>query len=118
MVLGLVTVATSMSLGLVVVVSLGPLNVLIVIGGFLKMSLMDRITPTRVVIRIAVPRMDLGVIPLTLKFDGNTATCRDVLQEVTLFKNTALHEIKKWFVGNWENHVGACPRHPAQEVIW
>jgi len=81
MVLGLVTVATSMSLGLVVVVSLGLLNVLIVIGGFLKMSLMDRMTPTRVVTRIAVPRMDLGVTPLTLKFDGNTAMCLDVLQE-------------------------------------
>ena len=86
MVLGLVTVAASMSLGLVVVVSLGPLNVLIVIGGFLKMSLMDRISPTRVVTRITVPRMDLGVTPRTLKFDGNTATCRDVLQEVYLFK--------------------------------
>ena len=94
MVLGLVTVATSMALGLVAVASLGPLNVLIVIGGFLEISLMDRIGPTRVVTLIAVPRMDLGVTPLTLKFDGNTATCRDVLQEVNFCKVTALHEIK------------------------
>ena len=109
MVLGLVTMTTSMSLGLVVVFSLGPHNVLIVIGGFLKMSLMDRISPTRVVTRITVPRMDLGVTPLTLKFNGNIATCRDVLQEVNMFKNTAQHDIK--------NHVVAFPRHPAQEVI-
>ena len=32
-----------------------------------------------------VPRMDLGVIPLTLKFDGNIATYPDVLQEVLVF---------------------------------
>jgi len=109
MVLGLVTVATSVSPVLVVVVNLGPLNVLIVIGGFLKMSLMDRMTPTRVVTRIAVPRMDPGVIPLTLKFDGNTATCRDVLQEVTQHCMTCV--IKRWFVRNWENHS----RHPAKK---
>ena len=46
------------------------------------MLLMDKMSPTCVVIRMAVPRMDLGVIPLTLKFDGNTVMYLDVLQEV------------------------------------
>ena len=46
------------------------------------MPQMDRKTSTCVVIQIAVPRMDLGVIPLTLTFDGNIATCQNVLQEV------------------------------------
>ena len=32
-----------------------------------------------------VPRMDLGAIPLTLRFDGSTATYPAALQEV-LFK--------------------------------
>ena len=104
MALGLVTVATSTSPGLVVVVSLGPLNVLIVIGGFLKMSLMDRKTPTPVVIRIAVPRMDLGAIPLTQMCDGNTVTCRDVLHEVNLFKCTLHDVLIKKLVRLWENH--------------
>ncbi|XP_020619347.1 angiopoietin-1 receptor-like isoform X3 [Orbicella faveolata] len=47
------------------------------------MSQIDRIimTSTCVVIQIAVPRMALGVIPLTLKFDGNIAMCLNVLQE-------------------------------------
>lgn len=92
MVLELVTVATSMSPGPVVVVRRGDCSVLIVIGEFHKMSQMDRMTPTRVVIQMAVPRMDLGVLPLTLKFDGNIATCRDVLYEVNLFKY-ALHDV-------------------------
>ena len=82
MVSGLVTVATSTSPGPVSLVRRGDHSVLIVIGGFLKMLLKARMTATRVVIRIAVPRMDLGVIPLTLKCDGNTVTCRDALQEV------------------------------------
>jgi len=38
-------------------------------------------TPTCVVILIVVPQMDLGVIPLILLLDGNTATCLVVLQE-------------------------------------
>ena len=46
------------------------------------MLLMVRMITTCVVIRMAVPRMDLGVIQLTLKSDGNTATYLDVLQEV------------------------------------
>ena len=79
---GLVTVAMLMSPGLALHVSRGRHNVLIVTGGFLKMPLMDRMTSTCVVTRIAVVRMDLGVTPLILKFDGNTATCPDVLQEV------------------------------------
>ena len=61
---------------------LGPLNVLIVIGDFLKMLSMVRMTLTCVVTRMLVPRMDLGATLLTLKFDGNTATYPDVLQEV------------------------------------
>ena len=44
--------------------------------------LMVRMTPTCVVTRIAVPRMDLGAIPLTLKFDGSTATYPAALQKV------------------------------------
>ena len=87
MVLGLVTVATSTSPCQVVVVNLGPLNVLIVTGEFLKMSLMDKMTSTCVVIQIAVPQMDLGVIPLTLMCDGNTATC----QNAVLGANFTLH---------------------------
>jgi len=82
MVSGLVIVATSTSPSPVSLVRRGDHSVLIVIGGFLKMSLMDRMTPTRVVIQIAVPRMGLGVTPLTQTCDGNIATCRDVLQEV------------------------------------
>ena len=82
MVSGLVTVATSTSPGPVSLVRRGDPSVLIVIGGLLQMSLMDRMTLTRVVIQIAVPRMDLGVIPLTQMCDGNIATCRNVLQEV------------------------------------
>ena len=46
---------------------------------------MVRMTRTCVVTRMLVPRMDLGVIPLTLKFDGNIATYPDVLQEVLVF---------------------------------
>ena len=95
MVLELVTVATSMSPGLVVVVRRGYHTVPIVIGEFLKMSQMDRMTPTHVVIQIAVPRMGLGVIPLTLKSDGNIATCHDVLHEVNLFKYTLLDVFNK-----------------------
>ena len=82
MVSGLVTVATSTSPGPVSLVRHGHHSVLIVIGGNLQMSLMDRMTLTRVVIQIAVPRMDLGVIPLTLTLDGNIATCQNALQEV------------------------------------
>jgi len=83
MVLELVTVATSVSPDPALLARLGNHSVLIVIGGFLKMSKMDKMTPTtRVVIRIAVPRMDLGVIPLIQMCDGNIATCRDALQEV------------------------------------
>ena len=44
--------------------------------------LMVRMTPTCVVTRMPVPRMDLGAIPLTLKFDGSTATYPAALQEV------------------------------------
>ena len=73
-----------MSLGLVVHVSRGNLSVLIVTGGFLKMSLIPKMTRTRVVTRTAVPRMDHGVIPLTQMFDGNTATYLDVPLEVNL----------------------------------
>ena len=51
------------------------------------MLLMVRMNLTCVAIQIAVPRMDLGVIPLTLRFDGNIATCLDVLQEVNLNDN-------------------------------
>ena len=79
---GLVTVATSTSPGPVSLVRRGDHSVLIVIGGFLKMSLMNRMTPTLVVIQIAVPRVDLGAIPLTKMCDGNIVTCRNVLQEV------------------------------------
>ena len=82
MVSGLVTVATSTSPGPVSLVRRGDHNVLIVIGGSLQMSLMDRMTQTRAVIQIAVPRMDLGAIPQTQMFDGNIVTCRNVLQEV------------------------------------
>ena len=82
MVSGLVTMVTSTSPSPVSLVRRGGHSVLIVTGGFLMMSLMNRMTPTRVVIQIAVHRMDLGVIPLTLKCDGNTVTCPDVLQEV------------------------------------
>ena len=82
MVSGLVTVATSTSPGPASLVRRGDPSVLIVIGGLLQMSLMDRMTLTRVVIQIAVPRMDLGVIPLTQMCDGNIVTCRNVLQEV------------------------------------
>ena len=66
-------------------VSLGPLNVLIVIGDFLKMLSMVRMTLTCVVTRMLVPRMDLGATLLILKFDGNTATYPDVLQEVFMY---------------------------------
>lgn len=82
MVSELVTVATSVSPGPALLARLGNHSVLIVIGGFLKMSKMDKMTPTRVAIRIAVPRMDLGVIPLIQMCDGNIATCCDALQEV------------------------------------
>ena len=80
MVSGLVTVATSTSPGPASLVRRGDPSVLIVIGGLLQMSLLDRMTPTRVVIQIAVPRMDLGVIPLTQMCDGNIVTSRNVLQ--------------------------------------
>ena len=46
------------------------------------MLLMVRMTPTCVVTQMLVPRMDLGAIPLTLRFDGNTATYPAALQEV------------------------------------
>jgi len=46
------------------------------------MLLMVRMTPTCVVTQMPVPRMDLGAIPLTLKFDGSTATYLAALQEV------------------------------------
>ena len=82
----LVTVATSTSLGLVVLVRRGLHNVLIAIGGFHKMSLIGRMTSTCVVTRIAVPRMDFGALPLTPKYDGNTATCLDANQEVKLIE--------------------------------
>ena len=62
-------------------VSDGFLNALTVICGFLKM-LTVRMTPTCVVTRMPVPRMDLGAIPLTLRFDGSTATYPAALQEV------------------------------------
>ena len=65
---------------LAVLVSVGPHNVPTVTGGFLKME--ARMTPTCVATQREVPRMDLGVIPLTPKFDGNTAIYQDVLQEV------------------------------------
>ena len=84
MVWELVTVATWTSLGLVVHVSRGNLSVLIVTGGFLKMSLIPKMTRTCVVTQTAVPRMDHGVIPLTQMFDGNTATYLDVHLEVNL----------------------------------
>ena len=80
----LVIVATWTSLGLVVHVSRGNLSVLIVTGGFLKMSLIPKMTRTCVVTRKAVPRMDHGVIQLTQMFDGNTATYLDVPLEVNL----------------------------------
>ena len=48
------------------------------------MLLMVRMTPTCVVTQMLVPRMDLGVIPLTLRFDGSTATYPAALQEVLL----------------------------------
>ena len=82
MVSGLVTVATSTSPGPVSHVRRGDPSVLIVIGESLQMSVMDRMILTRVVIQIAVPRMDLGVIPQTQISDGNIVTCRNVLQEV------------------------------------
>ena len=65
---------------LAVLVSVGPHNVPTVTGGFLKME--ARMTPTCVATQREVPRMDLGVIPLTPTFDGNTAISQDVLQEV------------------------------------
>ena len=80
----LVTVVTWTSLGLVVHVNRGNLSVLIVTGGFLKMSLIPKMTRTCVVTRKAVPRMDHGVIQLTQMFDGNTATYLDVPPEVNL----------------------------------
>ena len=46
------------------------------------MLLMDRMIPTCVVTQMLVPRMGLGAIPLTLTFDGSTATYPAVLQEV------------------------------------
>ena len=46
------------------------------------MLLMVRMTPTCVVTQMLVPRMDLGAIPLTLRFDGSTATYPAALQEV------------------------------------
>ena len=73
-----------MSLGLVVHVNRGNLSVLIVTGGFLKMSLISKMIRTRVVTQTAVPRMDHGVIQLTQMFDGNTATYLDVPLEVNL----------------------------------
>ena len=76
-----------MSHGLAALVSGGPHSALIVTGGFLKMLLMVRMTQTCVVTRMVVPRMDLGVILLTLKFDGNTATYLDVHQEVNGIKH-------------------------------
>ena len=48
------------------------------------MLLMVRMTPTCVVTQMLVPRMDLGAIPLTLRFDGSTATYPAALQEVLL----------------------------------
>ena len=63
-------------------VSDGFLNALTVIRGFLKMLLMVRMTPKCVVTRMPVPRMDLGAIPLTLRFDGSTAIYPAALQEV------------------------------------
>ena len=80
----LVTVATWTSLGLVVHVNRGNLSVLIVTGGFLKMSLISKMTRTCVVTQTAVPRTDHGVIQLTQMFDGNTATYLDVPPEVNL----------------------------------
>ena len=46
------------------------------------MLLMVRMTPVCVVTQMLVPRMDLGAIPLTLRFDGSTATYPAALQEV------------------------------------
>ena len=46
------------------------------------MLLMVRMTPTCVVTQMLVPRMDLGAIPLTLRFDGSTAIYPAALQEV------------------------------------
>ena len=46
------------------------------------MLLMDRMIPTCVVTQMLVPRMGLGAIPLTLTFDGSTATYPAALQEV------------------------------------
>ena len=43
---------------------------------------MVRMTPICVVTQMLVPRMDLGAIPLTLRFDGSTATYPAALQEV------------------------------------
>ena len=48
------------------------------------MLLMDRMIPTCVVTQMLVPRMGLGAIPLTLTFDGSTATYPAALQEVLL----------------------------------
>ena len=65
------------------------------------MLLMARTTPTCVVIQMVVPRMDHGVIPLTLKFDGNIVTYTAALQEVLIFLNTLFKSrfnfgLKKW----------------------
>jgi len=91
LVLGIVAMWTSPDL--VVPVSRGTHNVLIVIGEFLKMPQIDRMTSTCVVTQIAVPRMDLGVIPLTLTFDGNIATCQNVLQEVYRLRSCSVINI-------------------------
>ena len=48
------------------------------------MSLIPKMTPTCVVTRTVVARMDHGVLPLTQMFDGNTATYLDVPLEVNL----------------------------------
>ena len=68
--------------GRAVLVRRGPYNAHIDTGAYLKMLWMAIGTPTCVVILIVVPQMDLGVIPLILLLDGNTATCLGVLQEV------------------------------------
>ena len=79
---GLDIEAMSAPPGLVALVNTGPHSALTVTGGCRKIQLMDKMTPTRVAIQKEVPRVDLGVIPLTLTFGGNTAIYQDVLQEV------------------------------------
>ena len=51
------------------------------------MSLIPKMTPTCVVTRTVVARMDHGVLPLTQMFNGNTATYLDVPLEVNLVIN-------------------------------